>query len=50
MSSDGKASTFSLRVVGFLVDCLFKVSLFCWIPETTFLATACVFVWFQEDT
>lgn len=40
MSSDGKVSAFSLRVVGFLVDCLFKVSLFCWITEATFLAAA----------
>lgn len=48
MSSDGRACAFSLRLVGFLVDCL-KVSL-CWIPEATFLAAACVFVWFKEDT
>lgn len=48
MSSDGRASAFSLRVVGFLVDCP-KVSL-CRIPGATFLDAACVSVWFKEDT
>lgn len=47
MSSDGRTSAFSLRVVGFLVNYLLKVSL-CWIPEATFLDAACVSVWFRR--